>query len=90
MKVSSVESVQEVGGTRRRGASWRSYPLTLQSMTWSMRNDAPDDEISERDSGHHCELSAIEVMEDGLLAEPDGKTTRELTGRTANPYSGTT
>ncbi len=33
-------------------------------MTRSMRNDAPDDEIAERDSGHHFELSAIEVIED--------------------------
>jgi hypothetical protein len=28
-----------------------------------MRNHAHDDEISERDSGHHFELNAIEVME---------------------------
>jgi hypothetical protein len=33
-------------------------------MTWSMRNDAHDDEITENDSGHHFELSAIEVIED--------------------------
>lgn len=33
-------------------------------MTRSMRNDAPDDEIAERDSGHHFELSAIEVIEE--------------------------
>ena len=50
-------------------------------MTWSMRNDAPDDEIAENDSGHHFELSAIEVIEDeppcagrrGSRAEPDAQ-----------------
>lgn len=29
-----------------------------------MRKDAPDAEIAEHDSGHHFELSAIEVIED--------------------------
>lgn len=47
-----------------------------------MRNDAPDDEIAELDSGHHFELSAIEVIEDeplcslrrGHLEGPDEQT----------------
>ncbi|MDP1917092.1 MAG: hypothetical protein Q8L14_12635 [Myxococcales bacterium] len=65
MKVSSMESVQEVGGTPRlRASGWRSEPLKLQSMTWSMLNDEPDSEIAEHDSGHHFELSKIEVIED--------------------------
>jgi hypothetical protein len=38
--------------------------LKLQSMAWSMRNDAHDDELTENDAGHHFELSAIEVIED--------------------------
>lgn len=44
-----------------------------------MRDDAHDDEISENDSGHHFELSAIEVIEDGLLAHRDERTHANLT-----------
>ncbi|MCA2979409.1 MAG: hypothetical protein INH37_14115 [Myxococcaceae bacterium] len=47
--------------------------MKLQSMTWSMRNDAPDDEIAERDSGHHFELSANEVIEDEPPCPPRRK-----------------
>lgn len=61
VKVSAVESVQEVGGARKvRG--WRSKPLKLQSVTRSMRHDEYD---AENDSGHHFELSAIEVIDEG-------------------------
>jgi hypothetical protein len=64
VKVSSVESVQEVGGTRRlRPSNWRPQPLKVQSMTWSRLDDEPYDEIAEHASGHHFELNAIEVME---------------------------
>jgi hypothetical protein len=41
-------------------------------MTWSRRNDAHDDEITENDSANHFELSAIEFMEGLLLVKADG------------------
>jgi hypothetical protein len=57
-------------------------------MTWPMRKDAPDAEIAERDSGHHFELSAIEVIEDGLLMNFRRGPARELTkGRSKSPFA---
>jgi hypothetical protein len=81
VKVSPVESVQAVGGTRRICPSG---------------NDASDDENAERALGAQLELSAIEVIEDeppcstrrGISAEPDARVVRTPAGRAPAPASG--